>query len=308
MKRLLEPLVFLGLATAVHAGVWIGFGGGGGAPAGGGAGSGAALVLEAASAETVAMVRRWQAPPEIAAGLVMPAAPALAEAPALLVPPAPEAPVPAPAVPRLEAPGARVLADVPPSADAFASAPPVAEASPPTPSPPDPGAPVPPALAEEPPDAEAVASAPPPDAVRPRPRPEPQALRPPEAAAPPAPAQPPRSSAATPGPGGGGQAGQTAPGRLRAAEAEWGATILARIARQQRYPAGEHGSGTARVALTVGRDGRLRDVRLAASSGSPALDRAALEAVRRAGRFPAAPAELDKGSYVFAVPMTFRRN
>ncbi|MDH3263308.1 MAG: TonB family protein, partial [Paracoccaceae bacterium] len=138
-----------------------------------------------------------------------------------------------------------------------------------------------------------------------------RALRPPEAAAPFAPAELPQAAAAAGArqpAGGGGQAVQPAPGRLRALEAEWGAAILARIARQQRYPAGEHGSGTARVALTVGRDGRLQGVRLAASSGSAALDRAALEAVRRAGRFPAAPQALDKGAYVFAVPMTFRRN
>jgi protein TonB len=62
------------------------------------------------------------------------------------------------------------------------------------------------------------------------------------------------------------------------------------------------------VTLVVGRDGRLQGVSLAASSGSAALDRAAIEAVRRAGRFPPAPAGLDRAAYTFAVPMTFRRD
>jgi protein TonB len=95
---------------------------------------------------------------------------------------------------------------------------------------------------------------------------------------------------------------------LRALEAEWGGAILARIARAQRYPSGDHGNGTARITLSIGRDGRLQSAGVSESSGIAALDRAALDAVRRAGRFPAAPHGLAEPTYVFRVPMTFRRN
>lgn len=332
MRRLVEPAVFLGLASALHASVWIGFGGGG-APAWSGAGAGAAVVVEAASPATAALVRRWEAPPERAPDPAIPAAPSPVAGPALPMPPATDAPVAVATPEALAAPGQAeglprvetfVAAPVQgspeiamPAALAEAQAPALARtaqaAAPPAkPTPPDLGAPAPAALTENPPDAEAARTAAPSDPVRPRPRSERRASRPPEAAAPSAPAQPSQTAAAVgapePAAAGSGSGGEPALGVLRALEAEWGAAILSRIARQQRYPAGDHGSGTARVTLTVSRDGRLRDLRLAASSGSAALDRAALEAVRRAGRFPAAPRELDDGVYVFAVPMTFRRN
>jgi protein TonB len=145
--------------------------------------------------------------------------------------------------------------------------------------------------------------------VRPRPRPEAVA----QAAATPAPAQPAQRAAGAGRQQSSGQSGESAAsgpsaGQLRALEAEWGGAILARIARAQRYPSGDHGEGTARVTLSVSRDGRLQSVGLVGSSGSAALDRAALDAVRRAGRFPAAPNGLAKAAYVFRVPMTFRRN
>jgi protein TonB len=257
MKRAAEPLIFLALASAVHAGVWAGFGAG--AEPGSGASGLSALTLEAGGAEIAALVAAWEAPPRAALS---------AEAPTL--PEMPEAPAPPPA-------------ETAPAMPAFAA-------------PPPPEAEAPPRLD--------TASAPPPEAPR----------------APPPPPRPERRSAdATTQSGvgagggfasGGGEAGGAqalSAGALRALEAEWGAAILARIARAQRYPEGDHGSGTARVILTLARDGRLQGLSLAASSGSAALDEAALGAVRRAGRFPAAPAGLSEASYSFRVPMTFRR-
>ena len=44
--------------------------------------------------------------------------------------------------------------------------------------------------------------------------------------------------------------------------------------------------GTSLVAFEIGTDGNAKDVAIAASSGSPQLDRAASQAVRDAGRLP----------------------
>jgi protein TonB len=272
MRRIAESLAFLCLATAVHAGAWLGFGGA--AAPGAGSGGAAALTLEAASGDLAAMVQRWDAPPEVAAPtatMVTPEAVSAPEVPTALPP----------------------------------ATPPAAQTPPP-----------PPVNTDRPALPQIADTAPRPDPVRPRPRPEPPAA--PAQAAAPAPATPAEAQPAQRASGAGqqqssGQSGASAAtgpsaGQLRALEAEWGGAILARIARAQRYPSGNHGAGTARVVLSVGRDGRLQSVGLDASSGSAGLDRAALDAVRRAGRFPAAPRELAKAAYVFRVPMTFRRN
>ena len=62
-------------------------------------------------------------------------------------------------------------------------------------------------------------------------------------------------------------------------------------------------SGTAVVAFSVGASGGIRSVRLARSSGSSILDRAAVETVRRANPVPPAPAGVPGGS--FTVPIRF---
>ncbi len=60
----------------------------------------------------------------------------------------------------------------------------------------------------------------------------------------------------------------------------------------------------ASILLVHGRDGVVRGVGLAASSGQPALDQAATDAARRAGRCPAAPAGLNDASYSFELPIS----
>ena len=95
-------------------------------------------------------------------------------------------------------------------------------------------------------------------------------------------------------------------GQLRSAQAQWAAAIDARIQRQARRPAGAP-SGAARVRIAVAPSGRVVGVSLAASSGSPALDRAAVAAVQRVGRFPAAPQVLHgrQASYGFTLTVRF---
>jgi protein TonB len=151
-------------------------------------------------------------------------------------------------------------------------------------------------------------SAPPLPDTRPVPRPEPaQAER--TAAAQPSAAH--RASGA----GDGATAGQQATGsgttlspqRRATLQAEWAGAIQSRIARQQRYPAGNHGDGRVKVELVILRSGQLGQVTLAASSGRPALDDAALTAVRRAAPFPPAPDGLEDDWYRVAQWMSFRR-
>lgn len=113
------------------------------------------------------------------------------------------------------------------------------------------------------------------------------------------------------GRGGGTRAGDG--GAVRAAQEKdlrrsWGVAIRARIDRRKSYPpAAGRAKGTVTLRLTVGRGGQLAAVSVARSSGNPALDQAALAAVRRAAPFPAAPAGLGKSSYNFVLPINFAR-
>jgi protein TonB len=145
--------------------------------------------------------------------------------------------------------------------------------------------------------------------AKPKPQPKPAAKTAPKAS---------RASQAAPeqqakGAGGGVAAGQQgnaraatlSPGQTRAAMASWGAQIRAQIERAKLPPAGA-GAGRVIVILRVARTGQLLSVSLAQSSGNGALDRAAVQAVRRAGRFASAPKGLEARSYAFDLPMAFR--
>jgi len=110
-----------------------------------------------------------------------------------------------------------------------------------------------------------------------------------------------------------GTAGREAQATLSAGTAKsllskWGATIRTRIERRKSYPtAAGRASGSVGLALRVGRDGTLQAASVNRSSGHAALDAAALAAVRKAGKFPAAPPDLTQPSYAFSVAVTFRR-
>ncbi|MDX5402055.1 MAG: TonB family protein [Rhodobacterales bacterium] len=84
--------------------------------------------------------------------------------------------------------------------------------------------------------------------------------------------------------------------------AEWGGKIRNRIDRAK--PRGG-GRGSVTVLLKVGRGGDLQSVGIAASSGQASLDQRAVQAVRSAGRLPAAPAALTDASYTFRLPIRF---
>jgi len=121
----------------------------------------------------------------------------------------------------------------------------------------------------------------------------------------------PRAAQQSAGTGGSSRAGvaqQAAPQRLGpAAEqrlvATWGAQIRSRIERRKTHPGGR--GGRVVVRLTVSRGGQITGAGIARSSGVAALDQAAMNAIRRAGRMPAAPAGLTQGAYSFNLPMDF---
>ncbi|MER9419911.1 TonB family protein [Mesorhizobium sp. M0306] len=65
-------------------------------------------------------------------------------------------------------------------------------------------------------------------------------------------------------------------------------------------------TGTATVAFTVGSNGSVRSARLTGSSGVAALDKAALDAVRRASPFPPIPDGAGRSAWQFQVPLGIR--
>ncbi|MBX3578906.1 MAG: TonB family protein [Rhizobiaceae bacterium] len=72
----------------------------------------------------------------------------------------------------------------------------------------------------------------------------------------------------------------------------------------KRAKSGKKGSVT--VAFTVSASGSVSAVRVASSSGSPDIDKAGMDAVRRAAPFPPIPKAAGKKSWAFTVPLSFR--
>ncbi|WP_415184692.1 energy transducer TonB family protein [Phaeovulum sp.] len=110
------------------------------------------------------------------------------------------------------------------------------------------------------------------------------------------------------GAGGQAQAGTLSKARTQDLRASWGAAIRARIERRKTYPSAANGaSGKVTVRLKVTRAGVLAAVSVVRSSGNAALDQAALQAVKRAGKFPAAPKGLSETGYDFSLAIQFSR-
>ena len=87
---------------------------------------------------------------------------------------------------------------------------------------------------------------------------------------------------------------------------QWGNSIRARIERRKRAPRNA-GVGQVLIVVSVDAAGQLRGVRVRQSSGNPVLDEAALDAARRAGKFPKAPVPLDSNYAELTIPIVFSR-
>ena len=169
---------------------------------------------------------------------------------------------------------------------------------------------------ETPPLAEAST----PDAVAPPKPPDPDPPKPPDpdppketpaVVAPPPPAPPPSAqSVASARISDVAAAPDSAPGREEdappAALHSWRQALIAQIERHKRFPENAAGrSGVATIAFDLDAGGRLTGVRLVTSSGSRALDQAALDLIQRAQPFPAPPKGLAEGELRFVAPIRF---
>ncbi|AJA11192.1 hypothetical protein SKP52_21690 [Sphingopyxis fribergensis] len=93
-------------------------------------------------------------------------------------------------------------------------------------------------------------------------------------------------------------------------EATWEALLLAHLERYRRYPAAARArreQGVAHVRFRMTRDGQVLSSEIIRSSGSSALDRAALDTLRRAQPLPAVPATRP-APLELAVPVEFFLN
>jgi protein TonB len=81
--------------------------------------------------------------------------------------------------------------------------------------------------------------------------------------------------------------------------------VRARINRKVALPA-DSAPGTVKVRLEIAPTGALLALGIAQSSGQPALDAAALKAVKSAAPFARAPKGLTEASYSFSLPITFK--
>ncbi|MEX0957043.1 MAG: energy transducer TonB [Rhizobiaceae bacterium] len=86
--------------------------------------------------------------------------------------------------------------------------------------------------------------------------------------------------------------------------------VFAKLLRSLRYPSEARRKrirGEVRVRFTVSRSGGVSSVQVTRSSGSPVLDKAALDAVRRAAPLPSIPPGAGRSSWSFTVPLQFVR-
>lgn len=88
----------------------------------------------------------------------------------------------------------------------------------------------------------------------------------------------------------------------------YNALVFGHLQRFKRYPAAAHGaSGTVTVRFELNRAGDVIDSAVAKSSGNAALDREALDLLRRASPFPAFPAAKPEARDSYLAPVSFAR-
>jgi protein TonB len=88
----------------------------------------------------------------------------------------------------------------------------------------------------------------------------------------------------------------------------YNALVFGHLQRFKRYPAAAHGaSGTTVVRFELNRAGEVIASEVSKSSGNAALDREALELLRRASPFPPFPAEKPGAEDAYLAPVAFAR-
>ncbi|KUJ81146.1 energy transducer TonB family protein [Ruegeria profundi] len=309
MSRGIEIAVFVALALSIHV-MLFGLRPTGGVEAGGVDGD-ATISIEGATSAITEMVEQWERPvPQIPQPTNAPFLPDPLESlqpPNLELPEAPRADLKIAALPTLEPD--ELSLDIPqppppPTEPQFE----VEEAAT---QQPDPLSPPPKrGLSELAPESSPRPSERPERRVKKEPEPQPEAA---EKADQPSAGRAAQKAAGT---GGGAQAGNSgsaqtttaSTGKQKELEAIWGAKIRSRIERAKRYPRGAREPGQVSLTISIGSDGRLLAVNVVRSSGNLELDQAAVAAVRRASRFPAAPRGLAGDSFTFSLSVMLQRN
>ncbi|MGJ5203182.1 TonB family protein [Bradyrhizobium sp. HKCCYLR20261] len=92
----------------------------------------------------------------------------------------------------------------------------------------------------------------------------------------------------------------------RQGRASWNSEFIAHFRRYNTAAAGGKEGGLVSVSAVIARNGRLVSRRIAASSGSATVDRAALELVDRAQPFPPFPAEMTQAQTSLVIPIRMR--
>ena len=88
----------------------------------------------------------------------------------------------------------------------------------------------------------------------------------------------------------------------------WKKLVVSQLERNKRYPAAAQArneKGTAQLAFSLDRQGKVTATRIIKSSGSAALDQETLELVRRAQPFPPPPAAMAGAQIDLTVPIRF---
>lgn len=253
----------------------------------GGVGGMDTATIAAAHPALAELVATWDTAPDMPAQSEAPAAPP----PETTLPEVPQAEAP----PQLAAPLAlaQPVAEAPPTAD-VSLPPPEAPPKQAKPS----AAPLPLAAREPAPKRPSPKQAEQPKVEKPAAKPKAEKSRKTKAAQ--------GQSQKAAGRGGGDTAGTAKPSKAQTANLarQWGAAIQARIERRLRKSVGV---GRVTVQVTVARSGQLLAMKIARSSGQPALDEAAMRAVRAAGRLPDAPKGFAADSHSFNLPLRFTR-
>jgi TonB family protein len=89
---------------------------------------------------------------------------------------------------------------------------------------------------------------------------------------------------------------------------DWNSELVATLSRNKRYPTEaltNKEQGVVIVSFTVDRSGKLLNSRINQTSGSDALDQAAIDLLKRAQPFPPLPSSYDKTQITLSLPIRF---
>ncbi len=92
-------------------------------------------------------------------------------------------------------------------------------------------------------------------------------------------------------------------------EKQYGKDIYGLINQKKSYPRRAKRrkiQGVVKVAFNIAKNGLISNLRIHQSSGSSVLDKAALDAVRKVGRFPAIPSLINKPMLSYIIPISYK--